>query len=286
MKFSKIIAGCMHYGSWGANFTTAQYQQHIEACAELGITTFDHADIYGNYTTEADFGKAFTHYQNQRQQFKIITKCGIQLITNQRPNNKVKHYNTSYSHIIASAEQSLQNLQTDYLDALLIHRPTPLMQLDEIAKAFTKLQEQGKVLAFGVSNFTATQMQLLHQIFPIITNQLEISVLAHDAFFDDTLNLCAANNIKPTAWSPLGGTKFFKQDSTIKQHLTHTAAAYDTNVEALMLAWLLQHPAGITPILGTTKPERLAAALDAFNIDLETQDWYEILQTARGEDVA
>ena len=134
IPFSKIIAGTMTWGIWGRNCSTEEMTALMHLCLESGISTFDHADIYGGYTTEAAFGKAFSESKINRSDIQLISKCGIQMISENR-NNTIKHYSYSKDYIIASAEQSLKNLQTDYLDLLLLHRPSPLMQADEIAQA-------------------------------------------------------------------------------------------------------------------------------------------------------
>ncbi|MGZ5253917.1 MAG: aldo/keto reductase, partial [Flavitalea sp.] len=164
--FSPLIAGTIKWGFWGARFSTVQYQEIIDHCISLGINTFDHADIYGDYTTEEDFGKVLIQNSSLRSKIKIISKCGIKLVSENRPDHKIKSYNTSFRHIINSAEKSLSNFNTDYLDALLIHRPDPLLDVDEVAEAFTRLRNAGKVLLFGVSNFNASQLNLLNSRFP------------------------------------------------------------------------------------------------------------------------
>jgi predicted oxidoreductase len=154
LELSPIIAGCMKWGQWGVKYSTAQYLQLIEDCIVNKITSFDHADIYGDYTVEEEFGNALKPKPHLRQQIQLITKCGIRRFTPNRPEHKINSYDTSRLHIITSAERSLKNLKTDYLDLLFIHRPDPLMNPHEIAEAFSHLKKEGKVLHFGVSNFT------------------------------------------------------------------------------------------------------------------------------------
>ncbi len=186
-QFSKIIAGTMTWGTWGKNFTPSEMSSLIEGALSLGISTFDHADIYGGYTTEAAFGAAFKDSKVDRSQVQFISKCGIQYPSEARP-LKVKHYDYSAEHIIWSVEQSLQNLNTEYLDVLLLHRPSPLMDPQEIAKAFVQLKSQGKVKSFGVSNFTPAQMSLLSTENLIEWNQLECSLTQSKAMLDGTTN--------------------------------------------------------------------------------------------------
>src|SRR5277367_916867 len=187
----------MKWGAWGSKFSTEQYLKLIEECIERKITTFDHADIYGHYTTEEEFGNALKLMPHLRSQMQIMSKCGIKLVSPNKPENVIKSYDTSKNYILTSAENSLKNLQTDYLDVLLIHRPDPLMNPNEIAEAFFQLQKSGKVLHFGVSNFTTSQVELIASYFPIVINQIEISILNLLPFIDGTLDQCINKKILP-----------------------------------------------------------------------------------------
>ncbi|MDA8640073.1 aldo/keto reductase [Flavobacteriaceae bacterium] len=284
--FSKIIAGTMTWGAWGKNYTTSEMSNLIEDSLELGISTFDHADIYGGYTTEADFGEAFNQSNVDRSKVQFITKCGIQYPSEQRP-LEVKHYDYSAEHIIWSTEKSLQNLKTDYVDVLLLHRPSPLMDPKEIAKAFDHLKSQGKVKSFGVSNFTASQMSLLSSENLIEWNQIECSLTQSNLMFDDTLNYMSINQIGAMAWSPLGS--YFKEDNNqnkrIKPLLSKMCSTYNASEDQILLAWLLHHPANIHPIVGTTQKERLKDAVDALSIKLKIQDWFLLLEASWGHKV-
>ena len=258
----------------------------IEDSLELGISTFDHADIYGGYTTEADFGEAFNQSNVDRSEVQFITKCGIQYPSEQRP-LEVKHYDYSAEHIIWSTEKSLQNLKTDYIDVLLLHRPSPLMDPKEIAKAFDQLKNQGKVKSFGVSNFTASQMSLLSSENLIEWNQIECSLTQSNSMFDDTLNYMSINQIGAMAWSPLGS--YFKEDNNqnkrIKPLLSKMCSTYNASEDQILLAWLLHHPANIHPVVGTTQKERLKDAVDALSIKLKIQDWFLLLEASWGHKV-
>lgn len=284
--FSKIIAGTMTWGAWGKNYTTSEMSNLIEDALELGISTFDHADIYGGYTTEADFGEAFNQSNADRSKVQFITKCGIQYPSEQRP-LEVKHYDYSAEHIIWSTEKSLQNLKTDYIDVLLLHRPSPLMDPKEIAKAFDQLKSQGKVKSFGVSNFTASQMSLLSSENLIEWNQIECSLTQLNSMFDDTLNYMSINQIGAMAWSPLGS--YFKEDNDqnkrIKPLLSKMCSTYNASEDQILLAWLLHHPANIHPVVGTTQKERLKNAVDALSIKLKIQDWFLLLEASWGHKV-
>ncbi len=290
-NFSTLIMGTMRLGLWGVNYNTQQWQEFIENCLELGVTTFDHADIYGDYTTEADFGKVLKAQPGLRNQLQIITKCGIRRVCKQRPDHRIKSYDSSKAHIIWSAENSLKELNIDSIDLLLLHRPDWLMQPDEVAEAFHQLQEAGKVKAFGVSNFTPSQFDLLNDRFPLVTNQVEISILHRNSFEDGTLDQCLKHHIRPQAWSPMGGGAIFnkggnEQVNRIQDVLNPLSAKYNATPDQILLAWLLRHPAGIQPVLGTTKIERVRAAVKALEIQLLQAEWYDLWQAATGKKIA
>jgi predicted oxidoreductase len=290
MNLSVPVAGCMRWGKWGANFATEDYRRIIDECLENGITSFDHADIYGDYSTEAEFGEVLKHRSSIRSKIQLITKCGIQLKTNPRQEYLIKSYNTSRDHIIASVEYSLRSLGTDYVDVLLIHRPDPLMNPIEVADAVDLLKRQGKVLQFGVSNFLPHHTDLLRKYIQIDYNQLEISILNHLPFTNGVLDHCLLHGIKPMAWAPLGGG-IMNDDShpryrSIIATATALAEKYNTGVNQVFIAYLLKHPSGIIPVLGTTKVERLQQAREAVNINLSREDWFKLYIASTGEDVA
>src|SRR6478735_531544 len=289
-SISSPIAGCMRWGVWGANFSTAEYRQMIESCLQYGINSFDHADIYGDYTTEAEFGEALKENPLLRQHIKLITKCGIQMLTANRPEHSIKSYNTSREHIIHSVEQSLRNFGTDYLDVLLVHRPDPLLDPSEVAEAVEQLKQQGKILAFGVSNFLPHQTDMLAAHTLIEYNQVEISIIQLNAFSDGTLENCMKHKITPMAWAPLGGGLFTDETHPRFRSITATAIElaekYNTGLNEILLAWLHTHPSGIQSVIGTTKIERLLQAKVATSIRLEREDWFKLLIASTGEDVA
>lgn len=287
---SPLVAGVMLWGVWGKNYHHQTMHTLIKHGIDLGITTFDHADIYGDYTTEAQFGKALSIEPGLRPKIQLISKCGIKMLTANRPAHRIKSYDTSRQHIISSVEQSLQNLHTDYLDLLLIHRPDPLLDPTEVAEAVSQLKGAGKIRAFGVSNFTPTQVEVLRQATPIATNQVEISVLHRAPFTDGTLDQCMRYGMRPMAWSPLGGYFARNSGSDVKR-LRQTVAALNEKYglpgeDVILLAWLLRHPAGIVPVLGTGRTERLTAAAQALDIELNREDWFAILEAAAGQEVA
>jgi predicted oxidoreductase len=284
--FSNIIAGVMTWGSWGKQLSKKEMITLINHCKNNGITTFDHADIYGGYTTEADFGNAFAESGIARETVQLISKCGIQLESKNR-NNTVKHYSYSKDYIIWSAETSLKNLKTDYLDLLLLHRPSPLMHPDEIAEAILVLKQHGKIKDFGVSNFTAPQVDLISKVTPISVNQIEFSLTQHHAMHDGLLDTMQLRNITPMAWSPLGSV--FREDTEqtrrIHKQLGALLEKYQATEDQLLLAWILKHPSGIHPVIGSTNAKRISNAMDATKIELELEDWFLILAACQGYEV-
>ncbi|WP_340199468.1 aldo/keto reductase [Ascidiimonas sp. W6] len=287
MSYSKIIAGTMTWGLWGRKLDQTGMQHLMHHCLENNITTFDHADIYGGYTTEAEFGIAFAESGIRREDIQLISKCGIQLICENHPDNMVKHYNYDASYIVWSAEQSLKNLQTDYLDLLLLHRPSALMQPVEVAKAFEQLKSQGKVKAFGVSNFTPSQAELIASAAEVTVNQIEFSLTQHEAMHNGSLDQMLLKNITPMAWSPLGSVFREQNEQTkrVQQQLFDLIAKYNATADQLLLAWILKHPAGIHPVIGTTSPQRITNSVKAMDIELELQDWFLMLTTSTGHEV-
>lgn len=285
-NYSELIAGCMTWGIWGKNLNTQEMSTLIHTCLENDITTFDHADIYGDYTTEADFGKAFTESKVNRNQIQLISKCGIQYVGKTR-NNRVKYYDYSKEYIIWSVEQSLKNLQTEYLDLLLLHRPSPLMQADEVYQAIDQLKKQGKIIDFGVSNFTPSQTDLINKKNSITVNQIEVSLTQFSSMLNGSLDHMQTHNVKPMAWSPLGS--YFKehsdQNERIKTELVHLCKKYNATESQLLLAWLYKHPAKITPVIGTTNIQRIKEATKAQFIKLETEDWFSLLVASQGHKV-
>jgi predicted oxidoreductase len=292
MIYSNIIAGTMKWGAWGARFTSTDYEQMIKDCIAVGVSTFDHADIYGDYTTEEEFGKVLQEQPSLRQQMQLVTKCGIQMVSVNRPHHKIKSYDTSYEHIIESVERSLKNLSTDYIDCLLIHRPDPLFHADEVAKAFEHLKQQGKVLEFGVSNFRKWQVDLLRSRFPVTVNQVECSLLHLEPFGDGTLDQCQQHGMIPMAWSPMGGGNLFVIDEEDERNKRIIAVAgilaekYATGADVIILSWLMTHPANILPVLGTSKIERVHAAVAATLLKLEREEWFMLWRASTGREVA
>ncbi len=286
-NYSRIISGVMTYGKWGKQFNKTEIANLINHCVEIGITTFDHADIYGDYTTEIDYGNAFTESGISREKIQLISKCGIQYLCEKRPQNKVKHYNYHKDYIISSAENALKNLKTDYLDLFLLHRPSPLMHPETISEAISSLRQQGKIKAFGVSNFSPSQTDLIRQYTTVSVNQIEFSLTNNAPMNNGVLDHMQIHKITPMAWSPLGFV--FKEDNEqtrrIHKQLGDLKEKYNATEDQLLLTWILKHPANIYPVVGTTNKTRLTNAIKAINIDLELQDWFLILVASQGHKV-
>jgi predicted oxidoreductase len=285
-NYSKIIAGTMTWGSWGKQLSTQEMVALMEQCLAIGITTFDHADIYGDYGTETAFGSAYKDSKIDRATVQFISKCGIQMTTGRE--NKVKHYQYDKEYIISSAEQSLKKLHTEYLDVLLLHRPSPLLQPEEVAEAVLSLKNSGKIKKFGVSNFTPSQIALLEAAIPVSANQVEFSLTQNDVMIDGTLDDCMAHKRFTMCWSPLG--TYFKKDNSmtnrIKKVLSRLSEKYNASDSQILLAWLLKHPASIFPVVGTTNFERLSESVAALELNLELQDWFLLLEASQGKEVA
>jgi predicted oxidoreductase len=286
MEFSDIIAGTMTWGVWGKDLSTSEMSALIDTCLESGINTFDHADIYGGYTTEEAFGYAFIENGVPRENIKLISKCGI-LNPGGARDISAKRYEYSAEYIIWSAESSLKNLQTDYLDLLLLHRPSPLMQPDEIAKAVDLLKRDGKILEFGVSNFTPSQTDLLAAKTNIGYNQIQFSLTHWEPMTNGSLDHMFLNNIRPMAYSPLGDV--FKEENEqtarIKELLVRLILKYEVDADVILLAWILKHPAKILPVFGTANPRRIRELHKATIINLDDEDWFALWVESRGSKV-
>lgn len=286
-KLSAIVAGTMNWGVWDKNLSVSEMESMIHICLENGIFTFDHADIYGSYTTEAQFGKAFVESKIDRDKMQLISKCGIQLLSENR-NNAIKHYNYDKNHIIWSVENSLKNLKTDYLDVLLLHRPSPLMQVDEIAEAIEKLKSEGKILDFGLSNFTSSQTELIHHKTTVSYNQIQFSASHFEPMIDGSLDYMQVHNIRPMSWNPLGNV--FKEDNEqtrrLKTLLAKLVEKYHLGADTILLSWILQHPAKAIPIAGTVNVARIQSLMKATTLQLTTEEWFAVWTASKGNEVA
>lgn len=290
LQASRIV-----WGAWRlveSRLTPDEIRRLMHVCIEHGITTIDHADIYGGYTAEGVWGAAMAQEKGLRDQLQLVTKCGIMLVSPNRPSTSVHHYDTSRAHIIASVENSLRELRTDYLDLLLIHRPDVLMNADETAAALRELFDAGKVLHFGVSNFSPSQYALLASRldFPLVTNQVEFSVTHLDPLHDGTFDQCQQLRIAPMAWSPLGGGSLFRDNDERSVRLRDMMQRIGmelggATIDQVALAWILTHPANVMPVIGTSKIERVIAAANAEQWRLSREQWFAIWQASTGHEV-
>lgn len=285
-SFSPLIVGYWRLLEWG--MTPQQLVAFIEHHLSLGISTVDHADIYGDYGCEATFGDALRLAPALREKLQIVTKCGI--ATRAKPEHQIGHYITEASHILHSAENSLRHFSTDYLDLLLIHRPDPLMDADEIAEAFMALHQSGKVRHFGVSNFTPTQFSLLQSRLPfsLVTNQLEISPLEQSSILDGTLDQCQQVRMRPMAWSCLGGGRLFNDPhyQPLRDELDRVKQEIGaSSIDQVVYAWIMKLPSRPLPIIGSGKTTRVTEAVGAYQLTLNRQQWFRIRKAALGYDV-
>lgn len=287
-EFSRLVMGTWRLLD-DPPLTPQETLRVMEECVDLGITTFDEADIYGDYGSETLFGKALALNPSLKYNIEVVTKCGIKLISDQRPSYHLKHYDTSKQHIIDSVENSLKVMGLEHIDLLLLHRPDPLMHPDEIAEAFMLLNEHGKVFHFGVSNFTVRQFELLQSRLrmPLVTNQLEVSLLKREAMLDGNIDYLMQHKRSPMAWSPFGGGSLFrkhKENEPLHKVMDELSQKYDdAGYDQLALAWLYHHPAKLLPILGTRKIERIHAAAVSENIQLTNEEWFKLWSAAGGQ---
>jgi len=283
MKKHSLVVGTMTWGCWGSALNNNEMANRIEGALELGLNRFDHADIYGDYTTEFEFGAALKQSNVAREDIELITKCGIQMTRGRA--NRVKHYQYDSKYIIQSAERSLKNLGTDYLDLFLLHRPSPLLDTEQVGFAVATLLDQGKIKSFGLSNFLPHQVDIIMRFAPVEANQVQCSITHTDAMYDGTLDQAKQLNVEPMAWSPLGSLFRNVQDPSvarIREAAVDLVDKYDTDLAGLALAFLAKHPSKISPVVGTTKLDRLADAKKGFETELELEDWFILLEAAKG----
>lgn len=288
LSVSRII-----YGLWrhtdDQNISSKKLQSKIEACLDQGISTFDQADIYGGYSSEALLGETLKQAPHLRDNMEIITKCDIVAPIGIYSDKRVKHYDTSAQHINFSVERSLSQMAIDQIDLLLLHRPDPLMDAQETGSVLDALAASGKVKGIGVSNFKPWDIDLLQSCTQnrLLTNQIEISLLHNSAFTNGDLAYLQQHKITPMAWSPLGGGALFKDKHTpLWQKLNSIAKSYDVNPSSVAIAWLIRHPATIMPIMGSNDLQRIKRLSEALSFDLSREEWFELLQIANGKEVA
>ena len=288
VEISRIV-----YGMWrladDPDRSPGHVQRKVEACLAQGVTTFDQADIYGDYESEAVFGGALRASPSLRDRIEIVGKCDILLTSEKAPNRRVKHYDTSPEHVRASVETSLERMGTDRLDVLLLHRPDPLIDHHATGRALDALVAEGKVRAVGVSNFKPHDWTLLQSAMsrPLVTNQIELSLMALDPFTNGELAFLQERGVPPMAWSPLGGGALVAApgEGALRAVMARVAEARGVDLAAVAVAFLLRHPAGIVPVMGTNNPERIASFADALRVDLDRETWFELYAAALGCDV-
>lgn len=289
-ELSRIVAGMMRLDQWDLH--GEGLASWIQACIDMGVTTFDHADIYGGFRNEAIFGEALATNPGLRNQMEIVTKCDILYASEAYPDVGMHIYNTSKAHIIHAAERSLTNLQTDVIDLLLIHRPDPLLDADEVAAALNELQQAGKVKHFGVSNFSPSQFELLQSRLdtPLVTNQVQFSAMYLDPIFDGTFDLMQQRRVAPMIWSPVAGGRMFRDEDEGSRRVRDALAQVGEELggaplDQVALAWTMRHPVGVVPVLGTGKLERIENAVAAESLALTREQWFTILVAAQGHDI-
>lgn len=284
---TRLIYGCMRIAGDNSAQDRAKGKQAIQAALEVGYNHFDHADIYGGGACESLFGELLKESPSLRDNMILTSKAGIR--------RDPQRYDFSRNYIINSVENSLQRLNTDYLDMFLLHRPDYLFNAVDVAETFNQLKASGKVKHFGVSNFSPSQVNLLQSALdePLLVNQIEINIHNINSFTDGTLDQCQQLGITPIAWCPLGGVVYPAWGNTfsatdeqrIETELARQAQKYDCVPWQVILAWLLKHPANICPIIGSTTPERIVAAKQALEINYSHEDWYHLLEARNGQAV-
>ncbi|NII10793.1 aldo/keto reductase [Oleiagrimonas sp. C23AA] len=286
IRFSPIVAGLWRLADW--QLDVAARVRWIEQVLELGITTFDHADIYGDYRCEALFGQALAAAPQLRQRMQLVTKCGIRLTGSEHP-YRLNHYDTTAAYVRGQVEASLRKLHTEQLDVVLLHRPDYLMDAQALAETCRELTAEGKVAHWGVSNHRPSQLALLHDALPLVAHQVELSPLAMGALDDGTLDQCQQMRLAPMIWSPLAGGRLFTGEDAqalrVRAELESQAHAKGVSVSAVVYAWLLRHPSRPHPITGSGRIERLREAVEARHVAMPNEDWYAIWQASTGHPV-
>jgi predicted oxidoreductase len=287
LQLSPVVAGLWRLAEWRLDMPALV--RWIEQALELGITTFDHADIYGGYGVEAAFGQALAAAPGLRNRLQIVTKCGIKLVSPARPTHAIKSYDSSRAHVTASVENSLRVLHTDHIDLLLIHRPDWLADPDELAATVEQLRKAGKVLHFGVSNHSASQFAMLHRRIPLATNQIEFSPLRMGALADGTLEQAVDLGLPPMIWSPLAGGRLFNGDDaqSLRVRTVLEALGRERGVSAATMAyaWIRRHPSRPIPITGSGRIAALREAVAALDVSISAEDWYRVWQASMNQEV-
>ena len=283
-KVSPAIYGFYRWNE--QDISLSKMEGIIDLCLELGINTFDHADIYGGYQCEEVFGEIIKNKRIKREDIVLFTKCGLVVPHPSQPDVKVKYYDTSKDHILKSLENSLRKLRTDYIDIFLLNQLDPLSNLEETAITLQKLRDSGKVKNIGVVNFSVFQHQLLSSYLriPIVTNHIELNLLNTSAFDNGQIDYLKQKYMRPLATAPLAegqiANSIEKRPLLIRRKLEELSPKYNANIESIAVAWIVK--LGALPLIGTTNEQRIRNIAAAFTIDLDKQDWYELYEASRG----
>lgn len=285
-ELSRVVYGMWRVGD-DSDTSPAHIRAKIDACLAQGITSIDQADIYGGYTAEGLLGACFKENPSLRDQVEIVTKCDIVAPVGRYSDARVKHYDTSAAHIAKSIDLSLAEMAIDRIDLLLIHRPDPLMDHEETGRALDDAVDSGKVRAVGVSNFRPWDWTLLQSAMktPLATNQIEISLQHHDPFTNGDIAFLQERGVHPMAWSPLGGGGLFRAGEP-RATVSKVAMQNGVDEAAVAVAWLLAHPIGILPVMGTNRVERIESFGDALKVKMDRETWFELYTAALGREVA
>ncbi|MEM1374114.1 MAG: aldo/keto reductase [Pseudomonadota bacterium] len=285
LELSRIVYGMWRLGDDG-DTSPAHIEAKIDACLAQGITTMDQADIYGGYEAEELLGQALRSAPHLKDKIEIVTKCDIVAPAGRYSEARVKYYDTSRAHIVASVDHSLRLMGIDRIDLLLIHRPDPMMDARDTGAALDDVVASGKVRHVGVSNFKLHDWNLLQSAMdtPLVTNQIEISLMHHAPFTNGDVAYLQERGVPPMAWSPLGGGALF-QNAQVMAALGRVATAQGVDETAVAVAWLLAHPARILPVMGTNNLSRIKAFSDAAKVEMDRETWFELYTAALGHEV-
>jgi predicted oxidoreductase len=287
LSLSRLVYGMWRLGD-AADTSPAHVQAKIEACLEQGITSMDNADIYGGYMAEEILGQAMRKAPQLRDQIEIVTKCGIIAPAGRHAAASVKHYDTSRAHITQSVEDSLRLMDIEQIDLLLIHRPDPMMDHRDTGAVLDELVASGKVVSVGVSNSKRHDWELLQSAMSnrLVSNQIEMSLIANQAFTNGDLAFMQEKGVVPMAWSPLaGGTLFADGNSALLEAMKAIGEEVGVDAGAVAVAWLLAHPAGIVPLMGTNNLSRIKTISHAFKVQMNRQRWFTLYELANGQEV-
>lgn len=288
VSLSRIIQGLWRLKAW--KMTAEELLTFVHQCIDLGVTSFDTAEIYGNYEAEAMFGEALKLEPSLRSKIEIITKTGINMKSDKRP-YAMGHYDTTYDKVVASCKKSIDLMHCEYLDVFLIHREDPLINHKEVAQALKDLKAMGLIKAYGVSNFDPFKFDALHKATggQLVTNQIEVSPLCFEHFNNGNMDYLQSVNVAPMIWSPLAGGQIFtgsdERSVNVRRVLSELSKDYRVETDILAYAWLLKHPVKMMPICGSGKIERVRSAVQALDVKLKHEDWFKIYVASKDQEL-